>query len=100
MHFGYAVIGAALLSFMINNVSADSYRCGRKLVRTGDPVSKLVEICGKPLHKGSSKTSLRLDGRVREVRVQEWHYRRGPRRLGRVVMVYRGRIAAIEEARR
>ena len=100
MHFGYAVIGLALFSFLLNNVSADSYRCGRKLVRTGDPVSKLVEICGRPLHKGSGTTSLRLDGRVREVRVQEWHYRMGSRRLGRVVMVYRGRIAAIEVARR
>ena len=100
MYFERAAIGVLLISLLMSSASADSYRCGRKLVRTGDPVSKLVETCGRPLHKSTGTTALRLEGRVREVRVQEWHYRMGPRRLGRVVMVYRGRIAAIEVARR
>lgn len=82
------------------DAAADGYRCGRKLVRTGDPVSKLVEVCGQPVHRGSGRESVLVDGRRKEVTVQEWHYRMGSRRLGRVVRVYRGRIVAIEVARR
>ena len=50
--------------------------------------------------RGSGRESILVDGRRKEVTVQEWHYRMGSRRLGRVVMVYRGRIVAIEVARR
>lgn len=87
--------------FLANNLAwGDSYRCGRKIVRTGDAVSTLVEVCGEPRHKGRGKHTLMVDGRLRQVTVQQWHYRMGSRRLGRVVMIYRGKIAAIEVARR
>ena len=75
---------------------ADSYRCGRKIVRSGDPVSRLLEVCGKPKRKDSGSETIEVSGVPRKVRVQRWYYKQGSRRLGRVVFVYRGKIAAIE----
>lgn len=75
---------------------ADSYRCGRKIVRSGDPVSRLLEVCGKPGRKDSGSETIEFSGVPRTVKVQRWYYRQGSRRLERVVFVYRGKIAAIE----
>ena len=75
---------------------ADSYRCGRKIVRSGDPVSRLLEVCGKPKRKDSGSETIEVSGVPRKVKVQRWYYKQGSRRLGRVVFVYRGKIAAIE----
>ena len=75
---------------------ADSYRCGRKIVRSGDPVSRLLEVCGKPKRKDSGSETIEVSGVPRKVKVQRWYYKQGSRRLERVVFVYRGKIAAIE----
>ena len=75
---------------------ADSYRCGRKIVRSGDPVSRLLEVCGKPGRKDSGSETIEFSGVPRKVKVQRWYYKQGSRRLERVVFVYRGKIAAIE----
>ena len=75
---------------------ADSYRCGRKIVRSGDPVSRLLELCGKPKRKDSGSETIEVSGVPRKVKVQRWYYKQGSRRLERVVFVYRGKIAAIE----
>jgi hypothetical protein len=96
------LIPAVLAAFLLGSADApaDSYRCGRKLIRTGDEVSKLIEVCGQPRRKDSGKQTLVVDGRLRQVKVQRWHYRMGSRRLERVVMLYRGKVAAIEVASR
>ena len=75
---------------------ADSYRCGRKIVRSGDPVSRLLEVCGKPRRKDSGSETIEVSGVPRKVKVQRWYYKQGSRRLERVVLVYRGKVAAIE----
>jgi len=41
-----------------------------------------------------------VDGVARKVRVERWHYKRGSRSLEHVVLIHRGRIAAIELGRR
>jgi hypothetical protein len=79
---------------------ADGYRCGRKIVRTGDSLSRLVQVCGEPRLKSTGSSTVEVDGVARKVRVERWHYKRGSRSLEHVVLIYRGRIAAIELGRR
>ena len=86
----------ATLVLLPTLAEADSYRCGRKIVRSGDPVSRLLEVCGKPKRKDSGSETIEVSGVPRKVKVQRWYYKQGSRRLGRVVFVYRGKIAAIE----
>ena len=86
----------ATLILLPTLAEADSYRCGRKIVRSGDPVSRLLELCGKPKRKDSGSETIEVSGVPRKVRVQRWYYKQGSRRLERVVLVYRGTVAAIE----
>ena len=94
---------AFLLTFLVMlppAVCADSYRCGRKIVRDGDLASDLLRICGDPLHKEQTRQYMTVDGQYRKVGVQRWYYRRGARSLEHVVVVYKGRIATIDVADR
>jgi hypothetical protein len=77
-------------------VDADSYRCGRKLVRTGDSTSELLRKCGEPKMRDRGRAEIRVGGRRETTKVERWHYRQGSRRLGRVVLVHQGRIVGIE----
>jgi len=86
----------ALLLMLSSNVQADSYRCNRKLVRDGDSVSDLLRICGEPNFKGKGTETVEIKGVPRKVSVQRWHYRQNRRSLEHVVLIYRGKIAAIE----
>jgi hypothetical protein len=80
--------------------AADSYRCGRQLVRDGDSVARLLRLCGEPHHRDRGTERLRVDGRDGPQRVQRWYYRRNSRSLEYVVLIHRGRVAAIEVGRR
>lgn len=82
--------------FQAMPADADSYRCGRKIVRTGDSIAHLLRICGEPRLKTRGAGEVEIDGMSRSAQVQRWHYKRGQRSLERVVIVYRGRVAAIE----
>ena len=75
---------------------ADSYRCGRKIVRDGDSVSRLIEICGEPRFKDSGSARVKVDGRHKTARVQRWHYKKNSRSLERIILIYKGKITAIE----
>ncbi|MEE4293405.1 MAG: DUF2845 domain-containing protein [Xanthomonadales bacterium] len=92
-----SVAGICLFSELVD---ADGYRCGRKIVRTGDSLSRLVQVCGEPRLKSSGSSTVEVDGVARKVRVERWHYKQGSRSLEHVVLIYRGRIAAIELGRR
>jgi hypothetical protein len=95
-HSAMALLPLAVLVLLPSLVFADSYRCGRKIVRSGDPVSRLLALCGEPRRKDSGSETIEVSGVPRKVKVQRWYYKRGSRRLERVVFVYRGKIAAIE----
>jgi len=85
------------LSFLLATTDAigDSYRCGRKVIRTGDPVSAVLRSCGEPSHKARGRETLRLNGTQKEVAVEHWYYRNGRRSLERAVAIYRGRVVSI-----
>lgn len=80
--------------------AADSYRCGRRLVRDGDDVERLLRLCGEPSHRERGTETLLLDGRLGPQRVERWYYRKNRRSLTYVVMVQRGRVVAIRVGRR
>lgn len=89
------VLGCILLCFLPGTGAADGLRCGQKLVKDGDSVGRLIDVCGAPAHKSSGKVSLREAGRTRSVTVQQWFYERG-RRTTAVVSLRGGRVVAIE----
>jgi len=89
-----ALAAAAMLAS--TQAPADTYRCGRKLIHTGDTSAEVLRLCGEPRLKDRGHEDIRLEGRVTRLPVQRWHYRKNSRSLWRIVMIYRGRVAAIE----
>ena len=98
MHFRFQCVAVVLVItfFPVHDVGADSYRCGRKIVRDGDSVAHLLALCGEPRLKSRGAAVIRVDGVDKRASVQRWHYKKGSRSLERIVLIYRGKIAAIE----
>ncbi len=94
------LIFLAILLALPADAGADSYRCGRKLIRTGDSTAKVLQVCGEPRFKSSGQEEIEIRGVAKTTRVQRWHYRQGSRRLEHVVLIHKGRVAAIEVAGR
>ena len=59
-------------------------------------VAKVLQVCGEPRHKSSGQGEIKIRGVAKTTRVQRWHYRQGSRRLEHVVLIYKGKVAAIE----
>jgi hypothetical protein len=85
----------ALSGLLVSDVIADSYRCGRKLVRSGDSPVRLVQLCGEPRFRDSGTESFEREGKRIETRVQRWYYKKSRRSLERIVLIYRGEIVDI-----
>lgn len=85
------VLAVALL--VSEAACADSIRCGRSLVTSGDSVAKLLKVCGKPAMKYRSRDKDKRSGRTRSV--QQWVYERG-RRRAMVVSLLDGRVVRIQ----
>jgi hypothetical protein len=94
-----AVLFLALLA-VGQAVPADSYRCGRKLIHSGDSTEQVLRLCGPPLRKDRAQESVQLSGRRQQLPVERWFYRKSSRSLEHVVMMYRGRVVAIIVGRR
>lgn len=89
-------LALTLMLLCAAGVEADSYRCGRKLIRTGDSMSDVLRVCGEPLFKDRGEAALQLDGVSKRVSVQRLYYRQGRRSLPHVVLIHKGRVVAIE----
>jgi len=100
--------------------SADSMRCGNRLVSDGDPKAKVAELCGQPtqterrtvLRSGVPRQNYGDDNDARtqsvtdselliharslvEVEVEVWLYNRGRSSLMREVVFHDNRIVAV-----
>ena len=65
------------VSIFFSGISeADSFRCGRKIVKQGDSASSLIKKCGNPVRKYSSKEMVNDQGRQSKVSVSNWVYER------------------------
>ena len=89
-----------VLSVVASNLSADSFRCGRKLIKTGDSSGDVIRVCGEPRHKDRGKEKIKLNGVVKNTSVQRWYYKKSSRRLEQIVVIHKGRIIAINTGQR
>lgn len=85
---------------LIDTAVADSFRCGRKVVRTGDSPGELLQRCGEPRYKDRGYEAVRVQGRQKKVRVERWYYKKSARRIERIVVIHKGRIVAIDNGQR
>lgn len=86
---------ALLLSCMAPIAWADSFRCGQKLVRSGDDQSVLLRICGDPIRRDTAQERVGSGSSQKTVKVQRWYYKSSGRKLERVVMIHEGKIIAV-----
>jgi hypothetical protein len=91
-----SLLAAVVLAASLATAAADSYRCGRKLVRTGDTASDVLRVCGEPRYKDRGKETLRHQGSAQKLSVERWYYKKSRRSLEHVVLLHRGRVVAIE----
>lgn len=79
-------------------------RCGQALIAKGDHAAKLRRFCGDPVSievrfgRGlyAGPESVYVPGLFTDVRIEEWTYNFGPRKLMRKVRLENGVVAAIE----
>jgi len=84
------------VSILFSDVAAaDSFRCGRKIVKHGDSSSALIKKCGKPARKFSSKEIISDQGRQSKVSVSNWVYERN-RKKDMIVSVRSGTVIKIQ----
>jgi hypothetical protein len=84
-----------LLLFAVRESGADSYRCGQKLIRTGDSPADVLRVCGEPRHRDRGLEHIVLEGAPQRLTVERWYFRQGNRSLEHVVMLYRGQVVRI-----
>ncbi len=94
------IAGFLLLSMFVDPAIADSFRCGRKVVRTGDSPAELLQRCGEPRYKDRGYENLRVQGGQKKLRVERWYYKKSSRQLEQIVLIHKGRIVAINTGRR
>ena len=82
------------MTFSINT-SANSFRCGRTLVKVDESTNALIKKCGKPVRKYSSKETVREHGHQKRIGVSNWVYeRRGKKDM--IVSIYSGTVVKIQ----
>ena len=73
---------------------AGGFRCGARLVITGDSINRLIKSCGQPLLKYKAKESVKADGSRKLTGVTNWVYERG-RKKNMVVSIHSGKVVKI-----
>ncbi len=89
-----------------SGASADSVRCGSKLITEGDPIEKVREYCGEPTE--TQRTWMTRQPRFEyggqeipfegseDVPVDLWTYDFGPNKLVRRIRFIAGKVDSIE----
>jgi hypothetical protein len=84
-----------LFILVSSNTMADSFRCGRTIVKPGESTNALIKKCGDPLRKFSSKETVNDSGRQLRVGVSNWVYeRKGKKDM--IVSVRSGAVIKIQ----
>jgi hypothetical protein len=90
------LIGTLLILAAVPAV-AEGFRCGTRLVLTGDPVSRLTRACGPPDQTIRARVAVGKRGADRETTVTQWIYsRRGKPDM--IVSVRGGKVVKIQRA--
>lgn len=77
------------------NLLADSFRCGRKIVKTGESSNALIKKCGQPVRKLKSNEQVKLDGQQKRTAVSNWVYERRNKK-DMIVSVKNGTVVRLE----
>jgi hypothetical protein len=77
-------------------IQADSMRCGRALLKSGDSVESLRQRCGQPLSRESTYASVRNVNQGKRTRMELWRYRPGRGSLEKRILVHNGSVVAIK----
>lgn len=89
------LIQLLILLFLVTaNAEAGSFRCGTKLVKTGDSISRLVKACGQPSMKYKAKESTGSGSSRKTTGVTNWIYPRG-RKRNMVISISSGKVVRI-----
>jgi hypothetical protein len=73
---------------------AGGFRCGGRIVITGDSVNRLLQTCGKPSVKYKARESVTANGSRKMTGVSNWVYERG-RKKNMVVSILSGKVVKI-----
>ena len=65
-----------LLVVLSGSTFAGSFRCARKIIRSGESINALVKKCGDPAIKYTSKEMINIHGQQKNVSVTNWVYER------------------------
>jgi hypothetical protein len=89
-----------LICGLMQPAAADSMRCGRSLLKTGDSVSTLRSRCGEPQSRDKGYASLpRVNGGKR-TSVTRWRYHLKRGALNKIVLIHEGVVVGIETGSR
>jgi hypothetical protein len=105
--------GLAAATALLLSAAADAkggLRCSHRLITQGDPVARLLSLCGDPVqvdhatvvrrvpvfHRPGARTVHPGAIEYREIVVQRWVYNFGPRRFMREVRIEDGKVESIE----
>jgi len=85
-----------VLTLYILELSADSFRCGRKLISTGDSASEVFRVCGEPDYKDRGNAKIKVNGVSKNTRVERWYYKKSARSLEHAILIHKGSVVAVE----
>jgi hypothetical protein len=100
-----AVLACVALILLPCQTHADSMRCGSRIVKDGDPIEKVLDVCGEPAQKERTWIqrapqferggwSYSFPG-TEEVPVDTWTYDFGPNKLMQKVRFVAGVVQSI-----
>ena len=100
-------LGVLLLGVLLaSNASADSLRCGSKVITEGDTIEKVQQYCGEPTETQRTwmtrKPRFEYGGQEipfegsEDVPVDLWTYDFGPNKLVRRIRFIAGKVDSIE----
>ncbi len=85
---------------------AYAFRCGTRVITSGDPADKVLQFCGSPVSVQTRRAerpyidelgrSYLSRGLVEEVVIEEWMYNLGPYQFMRLVRIENGRVVEVK----
>jgi len=84
-----------MLILFSSDLLANSFRCGRKIVKPGDSANMLLKKCGSPVRKYSSKERVSDKGHRSNVSVSNWVYQRDGKK-DMIVSVHSGTVVKMQ----
>ena len=89
-----------VLTAFVPDLSADSFRCGRKLISNGDSASEVLHVCGEPRYKDRGNVKIKVNGVTKNTRVERWYYKKSSRSLEHAILIHKGSVVAVEVGNR